>query len=197
MRKESVSVAAELICSCCLRRLEQRARPCHHDGTRKLEQAIHHTRRARWRLRSALGLLVGLQSVRVLSTIAASSLNASRRKQQVPHPRAQTPFDCCALSFQPFEHPVCARNKDGTGFVFDLVNIIPWLKRVPFLSSVSNLILHQRFQGNITIRTQSPKSLSLQTTSSSSTTRGSHPEKSTILFLSSHSANTPTLSQLR
>ncbi|KIJ68568.1 hypothetical protein HYDPIDRAFT_82284 [Hydnomerulius pinastri MD-312] len=52
-----------------------------------------------------------------------------RAKQQVPHPRAQTPFDCCALSFQPFEHPVCARNKDGTGFVFDLVNIIPWLKQ--------------------------------------------------------------------
>jgi hypothetical protein len=58
------------------------------------------------------------------------------RKLQAPHPRSQTPFDCCALSFQPFEHPVCARNKDGTGFVFDLVNIIPWLKRVPFLSGV-------------------------------------------------------------
>lgn len=55
-------------------------------------------------------------------------------KQQVPHPRAQTPFDCCALSFQPFEYPVCARNGDGTGFVFDLVNIIPWLKQVVFLS---------------------------------------------------------------
>ncbi|KIK12954.1 hypothetical protein PISMIDRAFT_646606 [Pisolithus microcarpus 441] len=52
-----------------------------------------------------------------------------RAKASVPTARAQTPFDCCALSFQPFEHPVCARNKDGTGFVFDLVNIIPWLKK--------------------------------------------------------------------
>ena len=51
-------------------------------------------------------------------------------KQQAPHPGARTPFDCCALSFQPFDHPVCARNADGTGNVFDLVNIIPWLKYV-------------------------------------------------------------------
>ncbi|KAI9461809.1 cyclophilin-like domain-containing protein [Boletus coccyginus] len=58
-----------------------------------------------------------------------SASSGHKAKQQVPHPRAQTPFDCCALSFQPFEHPVCARNKDGTGFVFDLVNIIPWLKQ--------------------------------------------------------------------
>ncbi|KAG7099117.1 hypothetical protein E1B28_000990 [Marasmius oreades] len=45
------------------------------------------------------------------------------------HAAARTPFDCCALSFQPFTHPVCARNADGTGHVFDLVNIIPWLKQ--------------------------------------------------------------------
>ncbi|CCL98304.1 uncharacterized protein FIBRA_00298 [Fibroporia radiculosa] len=50
-------------------------------------------------------------------------------KSQAPHPAATTPFDCCALSFQPFNHPVCARNPDGTGLVFDLVNIIPWLKQ--------------------------------------------------------------------
>ncbi|KAF8140363.1 cyclophilin-like domain-containing protein [Boletus edulis] len=68
----------------------------------------------------------------------SASSSGYKAKQQVPHPRAQTPFDCCALSFQPFENPVCARNKDGTGFVFDLVNIIPWLKRVPFLSQHDN-----------------------------------------------------------
>jgi hypothetical protein len=51
-------------------------------------------------------------------------------KLQAPHPATTTPFDCCALSFQPFTHPVCARNSDGTGHVFDLVNIIPWLKYV-------------------------------------------------------------------
>ena len=50
------------------------------------------------------------------------------RKAEAPHPGARTPFDCCGLSFQPFSHPVCARNSDGTGIVFDLVNIIPWLK---------------------------------------------------------------------
>lgn len=44
------------------------------------------------------------------------------------NPAAITPFDCCSLSFQPFSHPVCARNADGTGSVFDLTNIIPWLK---------------------------------------------------------------------
>ncbi|KIJ26133.1 hypothetical protein M422DRAFT_216413 [Sphaerobolus stellatus SS14] len=49
-------------------------------------------------------------------------------KQEAPR-LALTPFDCCSLSLQPFEHPVCARNEDGTGTVFDLVNIIPWLKQ--------------------------------------------------------------------
>jgi peptidyl-prolyl cis-trans isomerase-like protein 2 len=50
-------------------------------------------------------------------------------RPEAPHPGARTPFDCCALSFQPFSHPVCARNADGTGLVFDLVNIVPWLKQ--------------------------------------------------------------------
>lgn len=35
------------------------------------------------------------------------------------------PFYCCALSLQPFEHPVCSPN----GTVFDLLNIIPYLKK--------------------------------------------------------------------
>ncbi|KAI0080283.1 cyclophilin-like protein [Panus rudis PR-1116 ss-1] len=52
-----------------------------------------------------------------------------RAKQEAPHPGSRTPFDCCALTFQPFENPVLARNPDGTGLVFDLVNIIPWLKQ--------------------------------------------------------------------
>lgn len=53
------------------------------------------------------------------------------RKQETGFVGARTPFDCCALSFQPFETPVCARNADGTGLVFELTNIIPWLKYVP------------------------------------------------------------------
>jgi peptidyl-prolyl cis-trans isomerase-like protein 2 len=35
------------------------------------------------------------------------------------------PFDCCSLSLQPFEHPVCTPE----GIVFDLVNIVPYLKK--------------------------------------------------------------------
>ncbi|KAJ3158180.1 Peptidyl-prolyl cis-trans isomerase cyp8 [Geranomyces michiganensis] len=35
------------------------------------------------------------------------------------------PFYCCSLSLQPFEHPVCTRD----GMIFDLLNIIPWLKK--------------------------------------------------------------------
>ncbi|TDL28702.1 cyclophilin-like protein [Rickenella mellea] len=58
-----------------------------------------------------------------------SSSSGFKAKQQAPHPGARTPFDCCALSFQPFSHPVCARNSDGTGTVYDLINIIPWLKQ--------------------------------------------------------------------
>ncbi|KAI0721344.1 cyclophilin-like protein [Cerioporus squamosus] len=58
----------------------------------------------------------------------ASSAGA-RAKQEAPHPGSRTPFDCCALTFQPFTHPVCARNADGTGNVFELVSIIPWLKQ--------------------------------------------------------------------
>ncbi|KAG6878625.1 hypothetical protein C0993_001148 [Termitomyces sp. T159_Od127] len=58
-----------------------------------------------------------------------SASSGYKAKAQAPHPGNRTPFDSCALSFQQFTHPVCARNSDGTGTVFDLVNIIPWLKQ--------------------------------------------------------------------
>ena len=35
------------------------------------------------------------------------------------------PYDCCAISFRPFETPMCT--KDGS--TFDLVNIVPYLKK--------------------------------------------------------------------
>ncbi|KAG0329140.1 Peptidyl-prolyl cis-trans isomerase cyp8 [Dissophora globulifera] len=35
------------------------------------------------------------------------------------------PFDCCSLSMQPFEHPFCTED----GIIFDLVNIVPYLKK--------------------------------------------------------------------
>ncbi|TFY71440.1 hypothetical protein EVG20_g1564 [Dentipellis fragilis] len=58
-----------------------------------------------------------------------ASSSGFRAKQQGLNPAGITPFDCCALSFQPFSHPVAARNADGTGLVFELTNIIPWLKQ--------------------------------------------------------------------
>ncbi|KAJ5101933.1 hypothetical protein NUU61_004155 [Penicillium alfredii] len=35
------------------------------------------------------------------------------------------PFNFCSLSLQPFEHPVCT----PTGTIFDLTNILPWIKK--------------------------------------------------------------------
>eukprot|EP00794_Sanderia_malayensis_P015843 gene15843-17440_t len=35
------------------------------------------------------------------------------------------PFNCCSLSFQPFEHPLATKD----GVVFDLLNIVPYLKK--------------------------------------------------------------------
>ncbi|KZT30604.1 cyclophilin-like protein [Neolentinus lepideus HHB14362 ss-1] len=58
-----------------------------------------------------------------------ASTSGFKAKPQTPHPGNLTPFDCCALSSQPFQNPVCARNADGTGNVFELTNIIPWLKQ--------------------------------------------------------------------
>ncbi|KDQ06215.1 hypothetical protein BOTBODRAFT_141243 [Botryobasidium botryosum FD-172 SS1] len=58
-----------------------------------------------------------------------ASSSGYRAKAEGPLPGALVPFDCCAISLQPFSHPVCARNEDGTGTVFDLLNIVPWLKK--------------------------------------------------------------------
>ena len=70
-------------------------------------------------------------SKRVWPTFLISPFLTQRlSKLEGLNPAAITPFDCCSLSFQPFSHPVCARSADGTGTVFDLTNIIPWLKQV-------------------------------------------------------------------
>ncbi|EIW64310.1 cyclophilin-like protein [Trametes versicolor FP-101664 SS1] len=58
-----------------------------------------------------------------------ASSGGHRAKEQATQRHAQTPFDCCDLTFQQFNNPVCARNSDGTGNVFELVSIIPWLKQ--------------------------------------------------------------------
>ncbi|CAO1613729.1 unnamed protein product [Parajaminaea phylloscopi] len=41
-------------------------------------------------------------------------------------PRASAPFDCCAITLQPWKNPV-ADPTDGT--VYELTNIIPWIKK--------------------------------------------------------------------
>ncbi|KAJ3268187.1 Peptidyl-prolyl cis-trans isomerase cyp8 [Terramyces sp. JEL0728] len=46
-------------------------------------------------------------------------------KKKVQTNYKKLPFHCCSLSFTPFENPVCT--VDGT--VFDLMSIVPWLKK--------------------------------------------------------------------
>ncbi|KAE8188736.1 hypothetical protein A4X06_0g7276 [Tilletia controversa] len=53
------------------------------------------------------------------------------------HAKFQTlPFDCCAISLQPWEHPVCARgeqeeegDEEGLATIFDLSNVLPFMKK--------------------------------------------------------------------
>ncbi|KAL8776477.1 MAG: hypothetical protein Q9213_008258, partial [Squamulea squamosa] len=49
----------------------------------------------------------------------ASKSNASNA------PFKRLPFNFCAISLQPFDHPVCS--PEGT--IFDITNILPWLKK--------------------------------------------------------------------
>lgn len=51
------------------------------------------------------------------------------------------PFDCCALSLQPFvQHPVVTPD----GIVFDLMNIMPWLKQHPNTNPVTGQALRSQ-----------------------------------------------------
>lgn len=54
------------------------------------------------------------------------SASAGSNKGSIPGVNfRRLPFNFCAISLQPFENPVCTN--DGT--VFDLLNILPWLKK--------------------------------------------------------------------
>jgi peptidyl-prolyl cis-trans isomerase-like protein 2 len=48
-----------------------------------------------------------------------------KREGEARNPFKPLPFYCCSLSLQPFEDPVCTED----GIVFDLVHIIPYLKK--------------------------------------------------------------------
>nr|POF18594.1 peptidyl-prolyl cis-trans isomerase-like 2 [Quercus suber] len=55
-----------------------------------------------------------------------ASAGANARKSNVPNANfKRLPFNFCAVSLQPFEHPVCTAG----GTIFDLTNILPWIKK--------------------------------------------------------------------
>ncbi|EDV22192.1 uncharacterized protein TRIADDRAFT_29227 [Trichoplax adhaerens] len=63
------------------------------------------------------------------------------------------PFDCCSLSLQPFEYPVCT----SEGIIFDLLNIVPYLKKyghnpitgqVLDPKSLTKLVFHKNSEGS-------------------------------------------------
>ncbi|KAJ6261980.1 peptidyl-prolyl cis-trans isomerase-like 2 [Drechslerella dactyloides] len=59
---------------------------------------------------------------------SGDSHSASRGAQAGKNAEAgfrRLPFNYCALSLQPYDHPVCT----ASGVVFDLTNILPWLKK--------------------------------------------------------------------
>ena len=45
-------------------------------------------------------------------------------KQRTEASEKTLPFDCCALSLQPYETPMCTRD----GVVFDILNIVPYIQ---------------------------------------------------------------------
>jgi peptidyl-prolyl cis-trans isomerase-like protein 2 len=56
----------------------------------------------------------------------ASGEHRGRGKQLALNlPYRTLPFDCCAISFRPFETPLCTSD----GIVFELLNVVPFLKK--------------------------------------------------------------------
>lgn len=56
----------------------------------------------------------------------AFSASAGSKNRAVPGANfRRLPFNFCAISLQPFSHPVCTAN----GTIFDLTHILPWLKK--------------------------------------------------------------------
>ena len=47
------------------------------------------------------------------------------RQGQLHLPYRTLPYDCCAISFRPFETPLATAD----GSVFELLNIVPYLKK--------------------------------------------------------------------
>ncbi|KAF2225855.1 hypothetical protein BDZ85DRAFT_316985 [Elsinoe ampelina] len=56
---------------------------------------------------------------------SASAGSNARRNENTGLAFSRLPFNFCSLSLQPFSHPVCT----SEGIIFDLTNILPWLKK--------------------------------------------------------------------
>lgn len=90
----------------------------------------------------------------VTATEWAVEGGGKKSQGQDPETRAykRLPFDHCALSLQPFTNPYC----DGQGHVFDLVHIVPYLKKFKSnpvtgqkleASELTKLIFHRDAEG--------------------------------------------------
>ncbi|PNS19216.1 Peptidyl-prolyl cis-trans isomerase-like 2 [Sphaceloma murrayae] len=58
-------------------------------------------------------------------SFSASAGSNARRSENTGLAFSRLPFNFCSLSLQPFQHPVCTSD----GIIFDLTNILPWLKK--------------------------------------------------------------------
>ncbi|KAI4175911.1 MAG: hypothetical protein LQ346_007990 [Caloplaca aetnensis] len=56
---------------------------------------------------------------------SASAGSGVSKSNTVGAPFRRLPFNFCAISLQPFSHPVCSPE----GVIFDITNILPWLKK--------------------------------------------------------------------
>ncbi|KAF2156700.1 hypothetical protein K461DRAFT_263717 [Myriangium duriaei CBS 260.36] len=56
---------------------------------------------------------------------SASAGSNARKAENAGQAFSRLPFNYCSLSLQPFSHPVCT----SKGTIFDLTNIVPWLKK--------------------------------------------------------------------
>lgn len=81
--------------------------PPRHSLTRALQ--ITHSE---WSSEDAFGASAGANARRAANVDGAGSFK-------------RLPFNFCSISLQPFEHPVCT----GDGTIFDLTNILPWIKK--------------------------------------------------------------------
>jgi peptidyl-prolyl cis-trans isomerase-like protein 2 len=77
-----------------------------------------------------MGKSKGNNQMHMTSTEWKRDFGGFKKKQESDADFKRLPFSCCALSFLPFEHPVC--NAEN-GVIYDLMNIIPWIKKHKFV----------------------------------------------------------------